>query len=185
MRKLFKLLAFIIIIAFLIYNLPKFIQGFFPTYYSEHVDIYSEKYGVEKSLVYAIIKAESNFKPDAVSKKGAKGLMQLMEDTAAWCGERLGYGTPNLFDPGTSIEMGTFYLRYLLDMYRGNEKTALAAYNAGHGNVDRWLSDDKYSKDGLTLDTIPYKETEKYVNKIMSYKKVYNYIVKRHLFGFN
>ncbi len=179
MKKLFKLAAFIIIAATVISYIPKFIHGLFPQSYREYVEVYSEKYGVDKSLVYALIKAESNFKADAVSRKGAKGLMQLMESTAVWCGDKIGYKDLDLFDPGTSIEIGTYYLSYLLKMYNGNERTAVAAYNAGHGNVDKWLINDKYSNDGLTLSTIPYNETEKYVNRIMNYRKVYNYFGKR------
>lgn len=108
MKKLFKLVALIIIIVSVISYIPKFVNSLFPLYFSEQVDVYSKKYGVDKSLMFALIKAESNFKPDAVSIKGAKGLTQLMEETANWCASKIGYDNLNLFDPKTSIEIGVY-----------------------------------------------------------------------------
>jgi len=110
----------------------------------------SAKYKVDERLVMAIIKQESNFNSNAVSASGAQGLMQLMPATAK------GLGIMNPFDPEQNIEGGVKHLRGLIDKYRGNLVLALAAYNAGGGNVDKY--------GGVP----PYAETQNYVKRILS-----------------
>lgn len=123
------------------------------TKYDEYINMYSTKYGVDPLLVKAVIKQESNFNPNAKSKAGAGGLMQLMPATAK------GLGVSNVRDPKQNIEGGTRYLAQLLKKYKGNTQLALAAYNAGAGNV---------AKAGNKIPNIP--ETQNYVKNIM-----YNY----------
>lgn len=146
--------------------------------YSDSVFKYSFMYNVDANLVFAVIKAESDFDENAVSQKGAVGLMQILPSTGQFIAERLGleYSETELFDSDTNIKLGTYYIGYLSKKFTVRE-TMLAAYNAGEGNVRYWLSE--YSEDGEKLDLIPFKETEQYVIKVKShferYRKVYNY----------
>ena len=135
--------------------------------YSDIVDVYSYEYGVPEHIVYSIIKVESDFESGAVSEVGAVGLMQLMPETFVWLttenGENLDSAT--LYDPETNIKYGTYYLSKLYQQ-SGTWDEVFAAYNAGPTKVKKWLSDDEYSEDGRTLDSIPYKETRAYVKRV-------------------
>ena len=148
----------------------------YPKKYESNVKKYAQMYQVDEEMIFAVIKAESNFNSNAVSKKGAIGLMQVMEDTGRWVEERIGnesFRKQNLYMPDKNIEIGAYYLSYLLDMYDEDARCALAAYNAGPANVDEWLKDTRYSQDGKTLGKIPFPETEKYVKKAERYIKIY------------
>ena len=176
MGKLVKLMLGAIIIFTLFIGIMRFMCLFYPNNYKLQVSEYSRKYGVSSELVYGVIRAESKFQKDAVSEKGAKGLMQIMDATGKWAAEKIGLSDYDIFDPDINIEIGCFYISYLLDRYDGNEKCAIAAYNAGQKNVDEWLLDEQYSKDGKNLDKIPFSETEKYVGKVSDNIKKYNFL---------
>ena len=136
--------------------------------YGEYVRKYSAKHGVAEWVVYSVIRAESGFESDAVSPKGACGLMQLMPDTYAWLVEMQREEMGDIFDPEENIRCGTYYLSLLYAKY-GNWNHALCAYNAGMGNVDRWLLKEPFE--------IPFPETKEYVNKLEvamgKYKRLY------------
>lgn len=142
----------------------------FPRPYPETV----EGSGVEPSLVYAIIRAESGYRENAVSRAGAVGLMQVKPSTAEYLCRREGivFEEARLTEGEYNITVGTKYLLYLFSRF-ADRWTALAAYNAGEGTVSAWLADGRYSKDGVTLKTIPFPETEQYVKKIRKFRKIY------------
>ena len=153
----------------------------FPKKYVEYVRGYSSAYGVEENLVFAIIKAESNFDPDAESRAGAMGLMQIMPSTYEGdikeaLGLDKGYYAA-LKDPQTNVLCGIYYFSHWLG-YFGKPNAAIAAYNAGPGTVSRWLSDESMIGDDgdLIIGKIPYKETRKYVSKVNRYFLKYNEI---------
>ena len=155
-----------------------YVYSTFPLKYSEEVEKASEKYQVNKYLVYAVIKTESNFDPQARSHAGAIGLMQLMPKTFEWLQtyyvseDKLNNTIEDLESPGINIDYGTNLLSVLLDMYE-DEDTAICAYNAGVGNVDSWLKNSEYSDDGKTLKTVPFPETENYRHQVAQNKSCY------------
>ncbi len=151
-----------------------------PFTYEETIRQYAAEYQLDPLLVAAVINVESKFDPKAESPKGAKGLMQLLDDTALWGAEKIGildFTTEQLFEPEPNIRIGCWYLARLLNQYDGNKRIALAAYNGGSGNVAKWLQDPALCNDGKTLVTIPFPETEAYVERVLkqftSYQELY------------
>ena len=129
----------------------------------------AKEFDIPAAMILAVIHTESDFRPDAVSDAGAKGLMQLMPDTFSWLCDRLNEAHPpnKIFDPATNIRYGTYYLSYLYEKF-GSWRVALAAYNAGEGRVGEWLADPTLTLDG-TLRHIPYPETAAYVKRALAY----------------
>lgn len=157
----------------------------FPVKYADEIIKYSEKYDLDPGFVCAIINTESRFQTDAESHKGARGLMQLMPATIDWAVENMGiknFSYATIEDPDVNIDIGCWVLNYLSGELDGNLELVAAAYNAGIGNVTKWLGDTKYSSDGEYLDYIPYAETANYVKKVMSYEKVYKIILRTDLY---
>ena len=145
----------------------------YPLEYRDVILACSNEYDVPVSLICAVIRKESRFRPDSVSHAGAYGLMQLTNPTFRQLSSELKMSScEDIMSPYSNVRCGTYYLRYLYLRY-GNWETALAAYNAGLGNVDRWLTDARYSADGKTLHTIPYSETELYVRDVTKIKELY------------
>ncbi len=176
-----RLIKFCIAAAILLFVLYCGICIAFPMDYYDIIEKYSQEYHIEPSLVCAVINAESGFNPDAQSNKGARGLMQIMESTALWAADKIPIEDFTIFqlnDPETNINLGCWYLSYLLNEYDGDLTLSIASYNAGSGNVNSWLYDEKYSDDGKTLASIPFDETDNYVKKINVYKLVYDILIK-------
>lgn len=147
----------------------------YPLEYTDLVNKAAKDYNLQPALIYGVIHTESRFDPEAGSSVGALGLMQIMPETFDWLQEKRGesgkYTTEDLYTPSVNIDYGSYLLRYFLDYY-GNEKCAVAAYNAGF-EVSNWLEDPNCSPDGMTLDVIPYPETSEYVVKVENAKQKY------------
>lgn len=149
----------------------------YPREYREYVEEYAALYGVEPNMIYAIIKAESSFCSTAVSHSGAIGLMQIIPDTYLLdIRDAVGLTAPSsiLFSPRENIQSGTYYYARWYRHF-GSHTEALAAYNAGFGNVQKWLADKTISDvSGLVIDNIPFKETKNYIRRVLSYKEKYD-----------
>ena len=181
-RKILKILLVILIIIgiILFLNIPEKIQKIiYKTQYEYYVEKYASEYNVDKNLIYAVIKVESNFKNTAKSNKEAIGLMQLMESTAKDVCEKMEINITDaelkkeLLNPDMNINIGTKYLSTLIEKYQ-NIEVAVAAYNAGSGTVDNWIKDGIIKADGSDIENIPYKETNNYVRKILRDYKIYS-----------
>lgn len=150
----------------------------YPLKYENIVEKASQKYNIEKPLIYAIIKCESDFDKKAESSAGALGLMQVTPDTFNWLEKytHIHYKSKeDMFNPENNIECGTLFMSVLLKKYK-NLDVSLSAYNAGIKTVDNWLKDRKLSPDGKTLENIPYSETKAYVEKVNFAYKIYKFI---------
>ena len=181
LRKKITLCIFLTIIILIIINFGNiknyFLKKIYKINYKEYVEKYSAEYEVDKYLVYSIIKAESNFKEESISNKGAKGLMQLMPSTAEEIAKKIEIQLDenNILNPQININLGTKYISNLIKKYE-NIGLALAAYNAGSGNVDSWIEKGILDSNGTNLEEIPYVETNNYVRKILRDFKIYKEI---------
>jgi soluble lytic murein transglycosylase len=158
------------------------VSRLFPVKYYDIIKEYSNEYNLDPALVCAVINAESHFREDVESHKGASGLMQLMEPTADWIAAKTeieNYTYDEVKSPEMNIRLGCALLGELYKIY-DDESSVIAAYNAGTGNVDKWLTDPMYSGDGIHLMVIPFKETSDYVKKVEKYRKIYDLILKNY-----
>lgn len=171
-KLLFTLAAVLVVAVIALSVFSLFFAVEYPLRYKEEILMYSDIYSVPGDLICAVINVESGYDPDAVSRAGAVGLMQILPATAGEIAQRLGVAEYDILDPETNIRFGTYYLSILYSM-TSNWETALAAYNAGIGNVTGWLADPLYSPDGERLTFIPIAETAAYVKKVIKQQSVY------------
>lgn len=173
----FAATVLLLLVGVLVYNIIE--KEVYPIEYGEYVEKYAAEFDVEEELVYAVIKTESSFDPQAISDVGAIGLMQIMPDTFKWLQakhkDKPKQKADVLYDPETNIKYGTFFLSLLKKEF-GSDRLTIAAYHAGRGKVNRWLSDAEISPDGKNIKNIPSKSTGHYVDKVMGnmekYKKL-------------
>lgn len=160
-----------------------FMKKAYPIEYTQTVANEAVANHLDPALVYSVIRAESNFDADAMSRAGAIGLMQLTPDTFDWLQTKLKSDTQYTVDdlkiPEINIRYGCKFLSLLIEKYT-EKRTVLSAYNAGIGTVNIWLSDPDISSDGINLDSIPYTETRKYVDAVLE-----NYDKYKNLYQFN
>ncbi len=147
----------------------------YPTDYSEYIEPAAQRNELPLSVVYAVTRQESSFDPLAESEAGARGLMQITQETYEWveyAGGGSGASWADMYNPESNVDYCTWLLGYLYKEF-GNWECALAAYHAGRGAVHGWLRSTDYSSDGVTLDVIPYEKTADYVKKVLNYRKAY------------
>lgn len=182
--KFLIILSFLILLILFAINSTEYVlKHLYPQTYSQYVEKYSEEYGLDKNLIYSIIKAESGFDSGAISPRDAKGLMQILDSTGEWAAEKIkikDFESSKLLEPQTNIRIGCWYIARLLKQYDQNIELALVAYNAGSGNVSKWLKDSNISSNGKTLDRIPFEETKNYVSKIKKYNNMYKKLYDKH-----
>ena len=157
----------------------------YPLAYKELIVEKANAFNLKPWHVAAVVRCESSFNPDATSNAGARGLMQIMPETGAWLagkfGEEADFDPASLYDPEINLKYGCWFLNWLMERYDENVVLATCAYHAGHGTVDKWLSDPAVSPDGKTIDpaVIPYASTKTYVSRILTaydkYQELYDF----------
>lgn len=166
--------TFFVLLAILVGGVALYTGLRYPVKYQNYIAKYSDEYSLSRTLVASLINEESSFKNDAISAKGAMGLMQITPQTGKFVATQLGedYVPENLLNPETNIKYGCFYLNYLRKKFV-DEEVFLSAYNAGESTVNLWLKNKSLSNDGVTLSKIPYPVTRAYTQKILDGKKHY------------
>ncbi len=180
-RGLFRITIFILIFAIILGLVVAF---FYPMGYKEFIVKYSREQNIDPLLVSAIINVESKFNKDAISIKDAKGLMQISPQTGLWGAQELGiedYTEELLYEPKTNIQIGTWYIKKLMIEFNDDLDLVLAAYNAGSGNVRKWLGESSYSLDGKSLYKIPLNETGDYLVKVERNHRIYSAIYTEYM----
>lgn len=154
----------------------------YPFPYQEIVYRYALENEIDPFLIAGVIRAESKFNTQAVSPKGAMGLMQMMPETAKWVAEQMenkNFNTEHLESPEVNIAMGTWYLASLRKEFKSNEVLMLAAYNGGRGNVKQWMGQYGWTMSFNDPEKIPFRETKEYVNRVLYSKKRYQELYSR------
>lgn len=150
----------------------------FPVLYRDLVEINAERTGIDSSWIYGVMRQESAFVQDARSPAGALGLMQLMPATGRQMGRRLKMrirSRTSILNVENNLRLGASYLKTVLDRYKGSQVLATASYNAGPHRVKRWLPEYDVMPSDIWVETIPYKETLRYVKNVLSYAAVYDH----------
>lgn len=152
-------------------------QLLYPRKYEQLVEKWAAAYELDPLLVYAFIRTESGFDPQATSTVDARGLMQMTEETFIWLRSKIapdeGLTFDELYDPDVSIRFGCYYIHLCMERYGGDVATAAAAYHSGWGTVDNLLRMEEHSSDGQTLKGFPYNQMHHYVEKITASYAVY------------
>ena len=158
------------------WGLRVFYRSAYPVTYYETVLTESKSQGIDPALVFAVIRTESNFRPEVQSSIGARGLMQITEETFDWIVYRTGFeghSFNDLYDPHINIQYGAALLRLLADEF-DTQVNSLCAYHAGWGSVKRWLANPETAPDGATLLAIPFGDTARYVRKVEATQNAYS-----------
>lgn len=180
LRYILFILIALIVTLIIIQSIRWTVRTVYPIHYNKLIEKHAKNYDIDPYLVAAIIRNESKFNRYAVSQKESRGLMQIAPVTGRWASEMLeieNYSEDRLFEPDLNIQIGCWYLNMLNNEFNNNLVLVITAYNAGSGNVKKWLRDPQYSRNGKQLDEIPFMETKIYLKKVLRdyriYKRVY------------
>lgn len=169
-------LAAVLLFALYVYSQKIYLKNAYPIKYSEYVEEYALKYELDPYFVYAIIRTESDFTKNATSSIGARGLMQITEETFDWIKKRLGdreSDFDSMYDPQKAVEYGTYLLKYLTETL-GSRENVLCGYHAGVNRAKEWISTtDLVQNETIIVDKIPYEDTKNYVIKVNKTYKMY------------
>ncbi|MBA4496461.1 lytic transglycosylase domain-containing protein [Paenactinomyces guangxiensis] len=179
------LIAFVLLLLYLLVASPLFNRLMYPLEYEEYIVNSAEATGADPYLVMAIIRVETKFDPDKQSRVGARGLMQLMPETVDFAIKK-GNFSPSfrdyVEDPAINIHMGSWYIAALTKEFKGNKVAVMAAYNAGPGRVHKWLDQGVWDGTRQNVDQIPYGETRHYIQRVTNYyekyKQLYQHLPK-------
>lgn len=181
-KKILLIFGVIISIGYIIWQNDDFQRRYlYPYNYRNTINFYADRYDVDRNLVVGVILAESKFDPKACSPYEARGLMQLMPETATWIAGQIeddNFSIDKLYDPKVNIKYGTWYLSELKSEFGDNEILVLAAYNAGRGNVHNWMKKYNWNDDFSNYDEIPFPETREYVKRVLVNKQEYKRLYK-------
>jgi soluble lytic murein transglycosylase len=174
-------IVLLLIGAIVILFLPWFWRMFYPLPYRDTIFAQAKSVEMDPYLAMAVIRVESKFRPKAQSVRGAKGLMQLMPDTAQWVAGQMGeeYKEEQLFDVEYNTKLGCWYLASLIKEFDGSLPLALAAYNGGPNNVKQWLAEGKWNGELESINDIPFNETRDFVQRVLddydAYRRIYGW----------
>ncbi|UJF31698.1 lytic transglycosylase domain-containing protein [Paenibacillus hexagrammi] len=174
-KRAFALLL-ICFVLFLFMNSSLIGRKLYPIYYEKEIRQSAAKHQIDPFLIAAIIRVETNYQHHLESSKGALGIMQLMPDTAGWIVESANLNTltqEDLLKADVNIDLGSWYLNWLTKHYNGNLLYAIAAYNAGQGNVNQWKKNEVWDGTEEQIARIPFGETRHYVQRVLYYYKKY------------
>jgi soluble lytic murein transglycosylase len=146
----------------------------FPMGFDQQIKQHASKYSISPAWAFAVTRRESSFMSDANSPAGARGLMQVMPNTAKQLMRKKDLPKSYLFNSANNINLGTMYLRRLLDKHQGNQILATAAYNAGPYRVKKWVEGEKAIPADVWIENIPFKETRNYVKSVLAYQQIYH-----------
>ena len=180
-KKRFSISLWVSILLFLlvVLSFPQWISYFYPQPHRDIVFDTAYENQVDPYLVFAIIRAESKYQPTARSPVGARGLMQIMPETAAWIAEQKGisgFEAEQLNKPALNISFGCWYLNSLNQEFEGELPLVIAAYNAGRGKVKEWRVQGIWDGDAGKIDKIPFEETRNYVKIVLKNYEAYRAI---------
>ncbi len=174
-KKVILVFVLVIVGIYGMLQVPVLEKIIYPYPHRDIIERYAAQYGVDPFLVVAVIREESKFLPQSESRKGAKGLMQLMPSTAQSIAQSIGdksYKDGDLLNPEKNIQYGTWYLASLQKAFGNNTTLVIAAYNGGRGHVQEWIKTGLIDPKNTLQQNIPFMETKDYVGRVLnSYQK--------------